>query len=353
MRKRIVGMFLVLFCLTAMSGCLTLAKSTKQSDTVFEEEQTGIYNYCPTVSTDQEGNMNIFYCRNRRRYRTEDCIYYCNSRYKENKQSYVYSNPILVLEPSEEGWDSEHVCDPSVIKGNFQYQGINYSYLMAFLGCNTTDNQKNEIGLAVSNSLSGGWIKIDANPIIEHGYSDIHKDDFQWGVGQPSLISVDYLGKVLLFYTCGTYDTTSEKVSLWDFSDLDHPICIGTADIGEAYMRNYISNADFAVKDDILYMICDLHPFSGVSLTNVADASMIYTAVFPELELLDEYEDIIWGAAYLVDQDKTGYSKNHNACFIRDEYGRLSQSGILYTSATDYRNFAKSVYSYRIRRLDF
>ena len=47
-----------------------------------------------------------------------------------------WSDETIVLSPSASGvWDDKHNCDPSVIKGTFEYNDTNYSYLMAYLGC--------------------------------------------------------------------------------------------------------------------------------------------------------------------------------------------------------------------------
>lgn len=43
----------------------------------------------------------------------------------------------------------------------------------------------------------------DINPFIHYEYDESRPNAFQWGYGQPSLVSVDKKGKVLLGYTCG------------------------------------------------------------------------------------------------------------------------------------------------------
>lgn len=76
-----------------------------------------------------------------------------------------------------------------MIKGEFTYQEEKYSYLMAYLGCVTSDNTKNEVGLAVAKAPEGPFIKIESNPICHYELND--NKGFQWGYGQPSMVSMD------------------------------------------------------------------------------------------------------------------------------------------------------------------
>lgn len=60
---------------------------------------------------------------------------------------------------------------------------------MAYLGCVTSDNTSNEVGLAVSKTPAGPWIKLGSNPFCDYELNG--NAGFQWGYGQPSLVSVD------------------------------------------------------------------------------------------------------------------------------------------------------------------
>ena len=74
----------------------------------------------------------------------------------------------VVLAPSttSDEWDSVHVCDPFVIGGDYHYKNTDYYYAMLYLGCNTLDNSKNEIGIAFAKEPEGPWVKYENNPII-------------------------------------------------------------------------------------------------------------------------------------------------------------------------------------------
>lgn len=157
------------------------------------------YNYCPTIF-EEDGVRHIYYCANKKHGNVTDYVAY-RKGVKDETGRFIYSDIQYVLEPTENSWDSRHVCDPSVVKGEFTYNQENYNYLMAYLGCVTSDNTSNEVGLAVSKSPEGPWIKVGDGPFCDYELND--NSGFQWGYGQPSLVSVDRKSEILLFYTVG------------------------------------------------------------------------------------------------------------------------------------------------------
>lgn len=307
----------------------------------------GTYNYCPSVIQTTSG-IGMFYCSNVNSYQISDNICYSDFTC-QNDGSIVLKNRNIVLEPTSCSWDSVHVCDPSVISGCFSYQGCTYQYLMAYLGCNTTDNQKNQIGLAVSNSLSNGWVKVGQSPIIACNYDDL-QSGFQWGVGQPSMLCLDN-GHIVIFYTEGTYDLTCTKAQEWDFSNLDSPILITQSVVANNGTGDFISNADFAMVGDMLYMVCDKHPFGGNVLNIVADESCIYSCSWKQN--VDDLGFISWDKVCTISSDVTGYQKNHNCGLYRTLSGRLADNNVVYTATNEAVDFLSSLYQYRLRYFSY
>lgn len=308
----------------------------------------GTYNYCPSVIVNDD-NVSIFYCSNIEAYQISDNICYSDAVINDDG-SVSFKNRSIVLSPTTDSWDSMHVCDPSVISGRFTYQGAAYNYLMAYLGCDTTDNQQNQIGLAVSNCLSSGWVKVGSSPIIEKNY-DSSQSAFQWGVGQPSLINLDGSGHVLLFYTEGTYDLTCTKVQEWDFSNLDAPILLSYNNVSNAGTNDFISNADFALSGQTLYMICDTHPFGGNVLDCIPDSSCVYSCFWDGT--IESLSSVSWNKVYTVNQDNTGFPKNHNCGIYRTSSGGLSRNGVIYTAANENSDFLSSLCTYRLRHIEW
>lgn len=328
-----------------------------------ETEMDYFYNYCPT-SFEEDGVRHIYYCANKIHGNVTDYIVY-RKGIKDNNGRWVYGEINYVLSPTEDTWDSRHVCDPSVIKGEFSYNNEEYSYLMAYLGCVTSDNTKNEVGLALAKKPEGPWIKINNNPICH--YEENANKGFQWGYGQPSLVSVDKKSEVLLFYTVGDGQSTYTRVERWNFTSLNNPQIIS-----DSYKRvltrglknlnntqDYISNADFAYDPTSgrMYMIKDDHPTpeganvgSGVSIYYLEE-DFENKDFYPGYTLFNVVGDM-WNEMDNINVSISKFDLNHNAGFVTDPYGwTLSNKNIdcLFTVANNYPNsFWGTLGSYRI-----
>jgi hypothetical protein len=294
---------------------------TKQEDANSVGEQSQIYQYCPT-------NVNgaILYCS--------------NENNKGEVKDGIYLNGTQVLATTSGAWDSAQVCDPSVISGNFAFNGSSYTYLMAYLGCATNDCTNNEIGFAVSNDLYN-WTKV--------GKIVSCVNDGFWGVGQPALMNLKNDGMVYLFYTSGTAAKTTTYAQYLDCRDLNNIQNLGQVEITTPY--DFISNADFGYADGYLYMTCDTHPFSEGVLNFISDKQTVYKAAwsssFKELPVLS------WQIETVIDASQTGYAKNHNACFAKDGYGNLIGRTICVTIASEVGDFLDNLFTYRIIPVNF
>jgi hypothetical protein len=278
-----------------------------------------IYKYCPTSIDGM-----VLYCSNEvTPGRVKDGIYYNGNR---------------VLTTSAGKWDSVQVCDPTVVRGNFRFNGNDYSYLMAYLGCATYDCTANEIGFAVSNDLIN-WEK--TGRVVS-----AVRDGF-WGVGQPSLIN--YNGNIFLFYTSGTAAQTTTYVLQLDCSDLNNVVYMDIKHISCAY--DYISNADFAYTDGMIYMTCDTHPFPGGALDFISAEQSVYCAEWDGS--IDSMEGLNWQLVSRIGSEITGHERNHNGCFSRDGSGRLSSRMLYVSTADSIGSWSANLYTYRFTTVEF
>lgn len=311
----------------------------------------GYYNYCPTIIKEQN-NYHNFYCSNENSYEVLDHIFY--KKIKNINKFFFIKEETKILSPTPDSWDSVHVCDPSIIKGEFNYNGNCYNYLMTYLGCNTYDNQQNKIGIAISNNLDYGWIKInEINPLISIDYDFEHQDSFQWGVGQPSIINIDNKNKVLIFYTKGTFNKTCEMTSLWDFSDLNKPHRLWEVELSNKGTNDFISNADFVFDETNLYMICDVHPFEEGVLSNIPTKSNIYKTKITDFYSEESFLNCNWEKIKTIDKNETSFDRNHNSSILRDEYGHFIDNTIIYSYAKEKEDFLNSLWTYRFSMINF
>lgn len=299
-------------------------KNTEGAPAIFEDPE-GTYNYCPSVIQVDSNTRYIYYCSNKDSKIVKDYIIVRKGELKNNK--WVYGERQYALKPSDEGWDEVHTCDPDVIAGKFLYNGEQYNYLMAFLGCKTLDNTRNETGIAFAKSPEGPWIKFDKNPVIPY---DSEKYGIFWGTGQPSLVSVDQKGKFLFYYTRGDKFSTRACVRECDFSDMSKPyigeeIELPISGLSEAD-KSLVVVCNFDVARDPnsgkLILIRDRHPYGPSLPDNIAS----------ELQVFSGDSDIIynptktWTELYNISEDDTGWPRNHNAGIVTDAYGNLLDS---------------------------
>jgi len=304
------------------------------------------YNYAP-AAFEEEGTRYIYFCSNFIEGDVTDVIGYRKGT-QNIEGDWEYTDFSYVLASTPDTWDSRHVCDPTVIKGSFEYDDVNYNYLMAYLGCVTSNNQLNDVGIAVAVTPDGPWVKVDElNPIAD--FTRLENDGFQWGYGQPSLISVDKESRALLFYTVGDGTATFTKLERWDFSDLNTPIMEEEKILTSKGIKSTtgidmpISNADFAydaVKNRI-YMVSDSHPFESSEPSFISPANVLAYMNEIVLEGYVEPGDTFfnpqgrsWNIMTRVGPSMTGYPRNHNMGILKDPYGWIidtSTIDVVYT----------------------
>ena len=342
------------------------AKADSEAATmIFTHGTPGVdqfYNYCPTVMQEADGTRHVYYCTNTVAGNVTDYIGYRVGTL-QGDGSYSYSSESIVLSPSSGTWDERHTCDPNVIKGSFVYNSHTYSYLMAYLGCVTSDNSHNEIGLAVADNPGGPFTKVDSLNPFKHFTGTSGYEGWEWGYGQASMISIDKAGQVLFTYTTGEKAGTGVYVEKWNLSNLNSPSQIGSRTKvftnglkkEDGTSDSVLNNADFAYDEASgrIYGIRDNHPSCD------GDPSVAYSSqvIYVEPHNSDKsvggnlYKFGTWKLAKLLNQSATGQQLNHNSCLVRDEYGHLnnpSEIEAIVTGATQNSTFWGTLSTYRL-----
>ncbi len=298
------------------------------------------YSYAPSAIS-RGGESYYYTCHNNIDDEVKDHVYFTqvNSAGQPPQQSYS------VLQGTPGAWDSNHVCDPSVVRGDFTYSGNTYDYAMFYLGTDYP-NSRNQIGVAFSDDLGGPWFKYP-QPIVTTPLPDPN----QWGVGQPSVTTVDAAaGRVLLFYgqddnitTGGTradYDSNKLHVYRRDLvlGDMSNPIIGPAVAVTEAGLVGTDGNPDklhnfdvaYSPSRDRFYVARERYPFP----TN--DPWYVST----EVEVVSIPGSSIWegGGSWTVEgritPAMTGFERNHNPGVLRSIYGSLPDEDSLTTVFT-------------------
>jgi len=112
-----------------------------------------------------------------------------------------WSTPLLVMQKSASGWDGQHVCDPSVIKGSFIYSGTTYSYAMYYTATYDSIGYDSHVGVAFSNNGTT-WVKNAANPILSPT-GDATPPTLQYGAGMQTAYVSGGLVTIMYFDSTG------------------------------------------------------------------------------------------------------------------------------------------------------
>lgn len=133
-----------------------------------------------------------------------------------------WSTPFIALPPEPANWDKYLVCDPSVVKGTFLYDGQTWSYAMYYTAnidpcCNGVNNA---IGVAFSNDLVR-WIR--QPPIINAEVADsrgrcpvnpVNPEGKCYGAGQQSAVRINgTTAGVRLFFRDNSSGTEKEYIA--------------------------------------------------------------------------------------------------------------------------------------------
>lgn len=283
------------------------------------------YSYCPSIVAMEDGSSHVYFCG------TQNDIFVDNVYHIREYADGTRSSEKSVLQPSLD-WDSRHDCDPSVIEGQFLMNGVTYRYAMFFLS-NPMEYYYNEIGVAFSNDLDAdSWVKYPYQIVKKtwdgEGDQMLGGENKSWGVGQPSAVSLDKKGKVLLTYTKGDVGGTTLLWRELDMSDMGN-LKVGTAwsMVSDGWFqrdgktRDIGSNADFAVnlEEDRIVMVRPVRPFDSEYPAFIASVVEVLWMPFSDfMNLTGE-----WNLMFRITQKDTGFPRNHNAGIKRDSFGHI------------------------------
>ena len=261
---------------------------------------------------------------------------------------WVYQKKNIILKGSE-GWD-KNIFNPSIVKGEFTYGGTKYSYLMAYNGNDNKNGTNNHIGLAVSNDVLSGWVRVGTKPILEN--PSIYEACY--GFGSPSLISYDQKGKGYLFYAVGEKEVSFSAVKTYDFSNLDSlllepgyfslPITGLTDKVeGDAI----IMNAGFALSSngESLYMVRDRLPQSANKPNQTTEVEIDKANLSITQDISESWTvvDNITGMKTMdMDDDESlGWDQIYSGEFVTDPFGKLlsaSSGEVIYSTYDEEAN---------------
>ncbi|MDR0832510.1 MAG: hypothetical protein LBM99_06405 [Bacillales bacterium] len=246
------------------------------------------------------------------------------------ENGYAYSAEHLVLTPSSTGWD-KNLSSASISKGDFNYAGNSYSYLLAYGGSVVADKAYS-IGLAVANNPLGTWTRVGTEPVIKYEPA-IYGSTYS-GFYAPSLVNLSQTSIMRLFYTWAdayghfTYFVDFDASDLSDI-DIEGFVMVptnGDLDSGDAVTM--IPNADFAydAESEEFYMIKDYSPAASkapkvsikIELAKISEEELYTTDIGEGWESLN-----VW---IFLDTPNSDWERLYSGTIVSDEYGHLLTS---------------------------
>ena len=343
---------------------------------------TKIYNYCPAIIQDKDENgrdiMYIWYCTNKDSGVIVDHIGFRVGT-KEDNGKWSFTDEEIALAPTPNTWDARHVCDPSVVKGEFNYKGETYNYLMAYLGCTSEDYQKNETGIAISKSPYGPWVKVnEVNPIVpwyDDGDYDTEQAIYEsrqgtssiyWGTGMPSLLTVDKKGEIIMLYSSTHRGIGIRRI---DLSNVESPVLKFVSSIQHTGAYNSqnskcnVSIPDFAYDsvNKRLYVVSVTNERNPKDITLTRVNSHSYLAYIDNLNNMEEVSNALknggytWNVVGYVGPNETGWERNHNPGIVKNSYSEIPDSTLIKMIVSTGHNSwpTENIFTYRLFGWEF
>lgn len=264
----------------------------------------GMYNYAPSVIQDEYGIRYAFVCQNLDPFKIVDYIYL----YKgiPTKNGYTWQPGTRILDPSDSGWDINHICDPDVRKFKTRYNGETYEYIMTYLGTDQWDNFHNQIGLAVAKSIEGPYVKFSGNPII----GSTNKQT--WGVGQSTSIVMND-STLRVFYTNSGKDFSYRDLVMNNLNNIKYG--------EEKYIPQMPSNNYPAFSDKNVYMVSERRVDMDKQIPTWVGNVALLSYIPREKDLGTKGSE--WTKIGAVTPKESGFPRNHNPGILTDEKGYM------------------------------
>ncbi|MFA5235948.1 MAG: hypothetical protein WC399_03825 [Bacilli bacterium] len=296
--------------------------------------ETGFYMKDADVIEEANGDRLLVYVTNAESGEEDDVIAIRRGVFSSGN-GYLYGEEHVILTPSVSGWD-QYIGGPAIIKGEFSYDTVAYSYLLAYHGTDLATGMSNSIGVALATDPLGTWVKVsDVDPAFE--YDAAVYGETYLGFHAPSLINLDQESIIRLFWTwADAYGHYTYFLDI-DLSDLSTAEPSGFAmvpnngNLSSGDLETMIPNADFAYDGTghDLFMVKDYSPAAS-QLPRVS--TRIELAKIAEEELYTTDQGDGWeslGLFVFLDTPEGLYERLYSGTIVADEYGHvLSTSSI-------------------------
>ncbi|MET7281637.1 hypothetical protein ABZS29_25600 [Kribbella sp. NPDC005582] len=286
------------------------------------------YMYAPSVVQLSPTERMVYTCANRVPGETWDHVG-MNYGTRRADGTYAWGAVQFPLNPQAAdtpAWASNHICDPEVVRGSFRYGGHTYGWAMFVLGY--PDRGKypgadpiNVIGVAYADQPQGPW-KLSRKALLDRSTDGPVSS---WGVGQPSVTSIDGAGKLLVFYS-GVGQVMRREV---DLSDADNPKIGARVELPADGLTPEPGGGPFLHNASFVY-----DPARDEFLVS-RDTGSGNERIQPDVEINRIAGSAIWSGTGTwsvvsrLSECQSGFRYNHNSGIVRNAYGMIADGSEL------------------------
>ena len=304
------------------------------------ELEMGYYMKDADVLDDGENRV-LLYVTNGEQAEEDNVVATRTATYVEEK-GWLYGEESIALVGEAGAWD-EFIGSAALVKGEFEYGDVEYSWLMAYCATPNANDTQYEIGLAVATEIGGTWVKVGDRALIEF-------DEAVYGAGcvgcyAPSLVNLNGESAIRIYYTyADIYGHFAQFIDI-NASDLDalytdaakndvnlmsgtcHVPTNGNLSGGDAELM--FPNGDFAHCNGKVIAVKDYSPTGALTPSYAQKIELGYIA---EAELYTAEIGYGWVSYKLWDFADTpdmAYERLYGACVVTNAYGHVAEEGAL------------------------
>ncbi|MFK4086437.1 hypothetical protein ACI2LF_20165 [Kribbella sp. NPDC020789] len=288
------------------------------------------YMYAPSVVQLSPTERMVYTCANQVSGQTWDHVgmNYGTRRADGTYQWGAVQFPLNPQAADTPAWASNHICDPEVVRGSFRYDGHSYGWALFVLGYPDLGKYPgadpiNVVGVAYADQPQGPW-KLSRNALLDRS-TDGPFDPGAWGVGQPSVTSIDGAGRLLVFYS-GIGSVVRREIDLSDANNpkLGQRVALPVEGLSpEPGGGAWLHNASFVYD-----------PAHDEFLAS-RDTGAGNERVQPDVEIDRIAGSAIWSGTGTwsvvgrLTECQSGYRYNHNSGIVRNAYGMIADGSEL------------------------
>lgn len=293
--------------------------------------------YMKNADLIQEGEVRYLTYITNKTQGEEDNVVAIRKATKQEK-GWVYETEHIAIEGTVAAWD-EYITSASMVKGTFSYQQTEYAYLMVYAATSQSNEQCNQIGMAVATSPEAEWVKVGTTPVITFN-KEVY-NEFN-GCVSPSVVNYDKVSGIRIFYTYADayghfarfHDVDCANLDLVeavDASRTNHITNKGNLSGGEDVLM--FPNGDFAYDATNEKFVCvkDVSP-AGSTKPQVATAIELCEIAEEELYTTDVETGFVSLGSYDGFDLGNEFERVYNATILSDEFGHVtSVTEVVYT----------------------